>query len=132
MATRRNEDAPISARGSRAPTAAENKDRPDVTTPIEAIIERIGLDKVYGTPITQGDTTIVPVAEVRTGFGYGQGHDPDHEEGGSGGGAGMRLTPRGYIEMTEEGVQYRPIFSYTPLVVGGGFLAWLLYRFVSR
>jgi hypothetical protein len=34
--------------------------------------------------------------------------------------------------MTEEGVQYRPIFSYTPLVVGGGFLAWLLYRFVSR
>lgn len=129
METRRDQDRPFSSRSSRRSTAEAPA---DVPTPIEAIIRQIGLDKVYGTPITQGDTTIVPVAEVRTGFGYGQGHDPDHEEGGSGGGAGMRLTPRGYIEMTEEGVQYRPIFSYTPLVVGGGFLAWLLYRFVSR
>jgi uncharacterized spore protein YtfJ len=129
MKTRRDQDHPISTRSSRRSTT---KAPADVTTPIEAMIRQIGLDKVYGPPITQGDTTIVPVAEVRTGFGYGQGHDPDHEEGGSGGGAGIRLTPRGYIEMTEEGVQYRPIFSYTPLVVGGGFLAWLLYRFVSR
>jgi len=131
MATRRNEDAPISSR-STAPTTSDPTSRPDVTTPIEAIIERIGLDKVYGDPITQGDTTIVPVAEVRTGFGYGQGHRPEHDEDGSGGGAGVRLTPRGFIEMTDEGVRYRPIYSYTPLVVAGGFLGWLLYRFVSR
>lgn len=131
MATRRNEDAPVSARSSRAPSA-DRAARPDVTTPIEAIIERIGLDKVYGDPIVQGDTTIVPVAEVRTGFGYGQGHRPEHDEDGSGGGAGVRLAPRGFIEMTDEGVRYRPIYSYTPLVAGGAFLAWLLYRFVSR
>jgi hypothetical protein len=130
MATRRNDDAPISAR-SAAPTT-ESPTRVDGTTPIEAIIQRIGLDKVYGDPIVQGDTTIVPVAEVRTGFGYGQGHRPDHDEDGSGGGAGVRLSPRGFIEMTDEGVRYRPIYSYTPLVAGGAFLAWLLYRFVSR
>jgi uncharacterized spore protein YtfJ len=129
METRREQNSPIS---SRSPRRSTTEAPADVTTPIEAIIRQIGLDKVYGTPITQGDTTIVPVAEVRTGFGYGEGHDPDHEEGGSGGGAGVRLTPRGFIEMTDEGVRYRPIFSYTPLVVGGGFLAWLLYRFVSR
>ena len=129
METRREQNSPIS---SRSPRRSTTEAPADVTTPIEAIIRQIGLDKVYGTPITQGDTTIVPVAEVRTGFGYGEGHDPDHEEGGSGGGAGVRLTPRGFIEMTDEGVRYRPIFSYTPLVVGGGFLAWLLSRFVSR
>ena len=129
METRREQNSPIS---SRSPRRSTTEAPADVTTPIEAIIRQSGLDKVYGTPITQGDTTIVPVAEVRTGFGYGEGHDPDHEEGGSGGGAGVRLTPRGFIEMTDEGVRYRPIFSYTPLVVGGGFLAWLLYRFVSR
>ena len=87
---------------------------------------------MYGDPIVQGDTVIIPVAELRTGFGYGQGHDPDREEGGSGGGAGVRLTPRGFIEMTDAGVRYRPIFSYTPVVVGGAFLSWLLYRLLSR
>lgn len=132
MATRRNQDAPISSRDPRSAQTEAPAARADVTTPIESIIRQIGLDKVYGDPIRQGDVTIIPVAEVRTGFGYGQGQEPGREESGSGGGAGVRLTPHGFIELTEEGVQYRPTFSYTPLVAGGVFLAWLFYRFVSR
>jgi uncharacterized spore protein YtfJ len=70
------------------------------------------------------------VAEVRTGFGVGGG--PDAADAGRGGGAGLRITPRGYLEITGDGARYRPIYSYTPFVVGGAVLAGLLYRLLSR
>jgi len=101
-----------------------------VTGPIESIIRQIGIDKVYGTPITKGDTTVVPVAELRTGFGFGSGHEA--RESGAGGGAGLRMIPRGYIQVTTDGVEYRPIYDLKTFVVGGAFVGWLLYRFFSR
>jgi uncharacterized spore protein YtfJ len=101
-----------------------------VTGPIEDLLRHIGIDKVFGTPITKGKTTVVPVAELQTGFGYGSGHDPNEE--GRGGGAGLRMIPRGYIEITDDGVRYRSIYALKTFALGGAFLGWLLYRFLSR
>jgi len=129
MTTRRTEESSRPPRAQR-PSADRDPDRAStgrVTGPIESLVRTIGIDNVYGAPVTQGDTTVVPVAEVRTGFGVGGGPDVD-----SGGGAGLRMTPRGYLEITDDGARYRPIYSYTPFVVGGAVLAGLLYRLLSR
>jgi len=98
------------------------------------MIRQIGIEKVYGSPITQGDTTVVPVAEVRSGFGFGSGYGNDAAEkgAGGGGGAGLRMTPRGYLHISPDGVRYRPIYDVKTFVVGGAFVGWLLYRLFSR
>jgi len=136
MTTRRDTDANTIPREPRTEPTDRDADRGSieaVTAPIESLLRTVGIDKVYGTPITQGDTTVVPVADVRTGFGFGGGAAPEApNESGGGGGAGLRMTPRGYLEITSEGVRYRPIYSYTPFVAGGAFLGWLLYRLLSR
>jgi hypothetical protein len=133
MARSRTDDAPSAARPSHSPPE-ERAEAPDatrtVTGPIESIIRQIGIDKVYGTPITKGNTTVVPVAELRTGFGFGGGQDA--AEHGGGGGAGLRMIPRGYIQMTDDGVEYRPIYDLKTFVVGGAFVGWLVYRLLSR
>lgn len=137
MATSRNEDAPVSPIGTRSTPDEErtNQERKSsVTSPIEAMIRQIGIDKVYGSPIRDGDTTVVPVAELRTGFGFGSGSGPDagQESRGEGGGAGLRMTPRGYIEITADGVRYRSIYDLKTFVIGGAFVGWLVYRLLKR
>lgn len=130
MTTRRTEEASRPSRAQR-PSADRDPDRASIgsiTGPIESLVRTIGVDNVYGAPVTQGDTTVVPVAEMRTGFGVGGG--PDTAD--TGGGAGLRMTPRGYLEITNDGARYRPIYSYTPFVVGGAVLGGLLYRLLSR
>ncbi|MEF8796933.1 MAG: spore germination protein GerW family protein, partial [Salinivenus sp.] len=126
MTTRQTEEASRPPRAQH-PSADRNPDRAStssVTDPIESLVRTIGIDNVYGPPVTQGDTTVVPVAEVRTGFGVGSG--PDAAD--TGGGAGLRITPRGYLEITDDGARYQPIYSYTPFVVGAAVLGGLLYR----
>lgn len=133
----RNRESPVSPIDSRS-EAEETTTHEDpahlVTGPIESMIRQIGIDKVYGTPITEGETTVVPVAELRTGFGFGSGtgDETEHEGGGGGGGAGLRITPRGYLQITSDGVRYRPIYDPKLFVVGGAFVGWLVYRLLSR
>lgn len=135
MATQRNEDSRITRRDTRTSRERPDGDREGpqrVIEPIEEMIRQIGIDKVYGTPVTQGETTVIPVADLRTGFGFGSGqHRGNRDEGGGGGGA-LRLTPRGYIHVTPEGVEYRPIYNLTTFIVGGAFVGWLLYRLFSK
>jgi hypothetical protein len=133
MAHPHNEDTSPPTRSPRRP----REDRGDasastraVTGPIESVIRQIGIDKVFGTPITKGGTTVVPVAELRVGFGFGSGRDAAEE--GGGGGAGLRMVPRGYIKVTADGVEYRPIYDLKTVAVGGAFVGWLLYRLLSR
>lgn len=135
MATPRNEDSSISRMDGPSRRERRDGDREtdrDVTGPVESMIRQIGIDKVYGSPVTQGDTTVIPVADLRTGFGYGSGREAARDDEGGGGGGGLRLTPRGYIEITSEGVRYRPIYSIGTFVAGGAFVGWLVYRLFSR
>jgi hypothetical protein len=135
MTRPRDEDSPVSSIGAPPSATDQNGDLDAtraVTGPIEDLLRQIGIDKVYGTPITKGDTTVVPVAELRTGFGFGSGHDAAADGRGGGAGAGLRMIPRGYLHITPDGVEYRPIYGLKSFVIGGAFIGWLLYRLLSR
>lgn len=133
MESRQNKDAPLASAATRSTPIRGKQSQPldSVTGPVKSLIRQIGIDKVYGSPITQGEITVIPVADLRTGFGFGGGRDVQAGDG-AGGGAGLRLTPRGYLEITPEEVRYRPIYDVSTVVLGGAFLGWLLYRFLSR
>ncbi|GAA1713118.1 spore germination protein GerW family protein [Streptomyces yatensis] len=69
---------------------------------------------VYGEPVTNGGVTVIPVAEVSVGFGLGFGGGAGSEgdagkTGGEGaGGGGVRARPRGFIEIKNGTVTYKP------------------------
>jgi uncharacterized spore protein YtfJ len=99
------------------------------TAPIAQLVDSIGVKSVFGEPIEEDGVVIIPVAQVEYGFGYGGGYgynpntgeiedgagqetvdeEAPGEGGGGGGGAGGRATPRGFIRITPEGVNYEPI-----------------------
>lgn len=107
------------------------------TAPIDALIARLGPKAVFGDPVQAGETTVIPVAEIRTGFGFGGGSgrsatprgDAGAEEGsGSGGGAGARVIPRGYLHVRDEGARFEPIVDVTRLSLAGMALtAWITF-----
>ena len=43
----------------------------EVIKPIEKLLEQLKVDTVFGKPVKEGEVTIIPVAEVKVGFGYG-------------------------------------------------------------
>lgn len=73
---------------------------------------------VYGEPIEAHGKTIVPVAEVRYGFGAGGGKGGKQKEAdetyheGAGGGGGVTVTPIGVLEITAEETRYIPIQNW--------------------
>ena len=105
--------------------------------PIEKAVERLGVNAVFGEPVRQGDVTVIPVAEIRFGFGYGYGSGrPRPEEGGpgtgegsgGGSGAGGRASPKGYIRVSSEGVQFEPVLDVTRIALAGiAFAAWSVF-----
>jgi uncharacterized spore protein YtfJ len=62
---------------------------------------------VFGEPVKRGDVKVIPVARARWGFGGGTGTSPEGS-GGGGGGAGW-VTPIGYIEVREDGAEFKRI-----------------------
>lgn len=124
--------------------------------PIEQMLDKIGVQAVFGSAIVQDGATIIPVAQVTYGFGYGSGYgsgySPDKGEtpagsepataegttaagethggegGGSGAGAGGRATPYGFIRVTPEGVTYEAISDNTRIPLAGIlFAAWAVF-----
>lgn len=120
------------------------------TQPIEQMLDKIGVQAVFGDPIVQAEVTIIPVAQVAYGFGYGSGYGRDQgqptgddtpttapepgsatqaaEGGGSGAGAGGRAIPCGYIRISPDGVTYEPISDNTRIPLAGILLAaWAIF-----
>jgi uncharacterized spore protein YtfJ len=62
---------------------------------------------VFGEPVKRGDVKVIPVARARWAFGGGTGASPEGS-GGGGGGAGW-VSPIGYIEVREDGVEFKRI-----------------------
>ena len=97
--------------------------------------------KVFGEPVRQGETTIVPAAEVISaagfGIGFGRGSDageePSHEGGGGGGGGGgtVQARPVAVVVASPEGVRVEPVIDLTKValaaITAGGFMlaTWL-------
>ena len=117
-------------------------------------LQSASVDAVYGTPIQDGDTLIIPAAEVLTvmGFGVGSGRgtgyskETDNEEeqsdevsegSGSGGGGGGRVLarPAAVIISTPEGVRVEPVVDVTKLglaaLTAAGFMVGMLLRMMN-
>src|SRR5215203_6087181 len=107
--------------------------------PIEKMVDKLGVDAVFGEPIKEGSVTVVPVAEVRFAFGYGYGSgrgrveqaevSPRTDEGSGGGsGAGGRASARGYIRISADEVRYDPVVDVIRLALAGiAFAAWSVF-----
>jgi uncharacterized spore protein YtfJ len=107
------------------------------TEPIEQLFEKLKVDAVFGKPVQEGETTIIPVADVAVGFGFGSGispaaEDDDGEDADSdkseGGGAGGKATARGYIKITPEGVDFVSTLDEGRVAMAGIALsAWAVF-----
>ena len=117
----------------------DEQDTDKLMAPIDGILARMGVAQVYGTPHTEGEVTVIPVADVLLCFGYGMGKGTapaaaasDDKEApissGGGGGAGGRTTPRGYIRIDSKGVTYKPIVDEQRMGIVGMLLAgWIVF-----
>lgn len=82
---------------------------------------------VYGRPVQQGDTTIIPAAEVFTATGFGVGYgggqrmgvneslDGSSSGGAGGGGGTSQARPVAIIVASPEGVRVEPVFDFTKI-----------------
>jgi uncharacterized spore protein YtfJ len=107
--------------------------------PTEQALSRLVItasaDAVFGEPVVNGDTTVIPCTEVVIGMSMGSGGGPVDEAGnrigsGSGGAGGARSRPVAAIVMTKEGVRVEPIFDLTKIVLaslttGAFILLWI-------
>ena len=92
-------------------------------------------DAVFGEPVVNGNTTVIPCSEVVIGMGMGSGGGPVDENGnqtgsGSGGGGGARGRPVAAIIITQDGVRVEPILDLTKIVLaslttGAFILLWV-------
>jgi uncharacterized spore protein YtfJ len=89
------------------------------------------VEAVYGAPVKQRDTLIIPAAEVIavSGFGVGQGFGGGDDEegsgagGGGGGGGSAFARPVAVIIISPEGVRVDPVFDMTKIALAGITLA---------
>lgn len=105
------------------------------------LIYQASADFVFGEPVEQGNTTVIPCAEVFLGMGMGVGsgggggrEDEDNKErgGGGGGGGGSRGRPVAAIIITPDNVRVEPIVDVTKVALAaittGGFIIFWLAR----
>lgn len=90
---------------------------------VHEIGQAASVKAVFGEPVQQGETAVIPVAAVRLrgggGGGFGQRPEEAPREHGQGGGAGMGLKvesrPVGYIRVTSGLASFEPIVDVSAL-----------------
>ncbi len=108
---------------------------------MDKALDRLGADAVFGEARREGDVTLIPVAKISFGYGYGFGQGtgkakeedepagekaPEAVGGGIGGGGAVK--PCGYIQVTAEGVEYKPIQDETRIALAGiAMVAWIIF-----
>jgi uncharacterized spore protein YtfJ len=109
---------------------------------LDKFIATADVEKVYGKPIKNGDTLIVPTAEILCGMGFGVGSGSGDQmdegvgnrgEGGGGGGGGRVLSrPVAVIIASPEGVRVEPVIDPTKIALAAltaaGFMFSMLFR----
>ena len=122
-----------------------NEDLTKGLEPIETMLKSLNVNSVFGQPIKEGDTTIIPVARVSYMFGAGSGYgrgpaqEPAKEGetaeaaetgegGGSGGGGAGMARPVGYIQVDSQGVHFEPTVDATrSSLYGTTFAMWAVF-----
>jgi uncharacterized spore protein YtfJ len=115
---------------------------------LNTFLDAASVDAVYGQPIKNGETLVIPTAEVMSvlgfGVGYGFGRSNEDEErgsetgGGSGGGGGGRVLSRpvAIIVASPEGVRVEPVVDATKIALAAmtaaGFMMGMLLRMTRR
>ena len=94
--------------------------------------ESAGAKTVFGEPVHVDGRTIIPVAAVRYMYGFGMGQGSDKEQkamgGGGGGGGGVTVSPVAVLEVTSQGLEFKPIVDATRLAIAGMALAaWSVF-----
>jgi uncharacterized spore protein YtfJ len=84
-----------------------------------SLVNQAGAKTVYNDPISGEGRTIVPVAQVRCGFGGGSGKRAGRD-GEGGGGGGFVARPVGFIEISAEGTRFVRIVDPLPLALAVG------------
>jgi uncharacterized spore protein YtfJ len=106
-------------------TVTTTKDARILDTLREAV-DTVSVGKVFGTPITQGGTIVLPVARIGGGAGGGSGTGPaeaGQENGGTGGGLGLSAKPLGVFVVRDGKVGWRPAVDVNRIVMGGQIVA---------
>ena len=96
---------------------------------LQSVVTQAGARNVYGDPVSAEGRTILPVAQIRYGFGGGSGrHAGDKQGEGGGGGGGLVAKPVGVVEITAAGSRFIPIGEKRKLAaaVGMGICLGLL------
>ena len=68
-----------------------------------------GAQAVFGEPVTEGERTVIPVAQSALGAGAGGGGPVGGDDSGMGAGGGVLAQPIGYIEVTPEQAAFVPL-----------------------
>ena len=94
---------------------------------------------VFGQPVERDGITVIPVAKARWGFGGGAGQRKDEggggkQEDGAGGGGGVQVTRVGFIEIKNNGANFRPIrtVSLSWIFMGSILSLFLLRQTLKR
>jgi uncharacterized spore protein YtfJ len=115
------------AQPSPAPPEVQQQADP-VSIFFEALAMAVGVETVFGEPISAGDRVIIPVAETAMGGGVGYGQGPTEQgqaprairfAGGGGGGGGAHTRPVAAIVVTPEEVRVQPIVDVGKLALSG-------------
>jgi len=108
----------------------------------ESMAAAVGVETVFGDPITIGEKVIIPVAETGLGGGVG-GARFERCEGeqrrelrfpymSSGGGGGANTRPVAAIIVGPEGVRVQPIFDLTKIALAGMASSLTLWRGITE
>ncbi len=122
-----DEDTPI---GPYAPESEEliNPAGKTFENVLTSFIASADVDTVFGEPIKQRDTLIIPAAEVNTVLGFGMGlgvtrsseGNAQEDSGGGGGGGGRSFArPVAVIIADSQGVRVEPIFDLSKILLAG-------------
>ncbi|MDT0328051.1 GerW family sporulation protein [Nocardiopsis lambiniae] len=114
--------------------AARRAARHPAVAALSGLIERIGAgaraETVFGAPVTEGATTVVPVARVAslTLMGGGSGRLLVSDGDGAGGFGLLRARPAGFVVLDGSGARFQPIRQpvttlVLPLAVIGAVVA---------
>lgn len=97
------------------------------------------VEAVYGAPVKQRDTLIIPAAEVLavSGFGVGQGFGgPENGQegagGGGGGGGSAYARPVAVVIVSPEGVRVDPVFDLTKIALASVTFAAFAVGMLAR